>query len=114
MPTSGIQLRDQSRCVENALTRPLGAARQAGAPWRRMISASLARSGRPLAARTDHLGSPRGHCHFRLDPQVHRFIITLLDAKLREVVYWPCQHGSVPSHDDRPLDEFRMFCHYAG
>jgi hypothetical protein len=36
-----------------------------------------------------------------------------MDTQFCEVVRLSCQHGLFPSHHNRPLNKFRMFCHYA-
>jgi hypothetical protein len=36
-----------------------------------------------------------------------------MDTQFREFVHLSCEHGLLPSHHNRPLNEFRMFCHYA-
>jgi hypothetical protein len=35
------------------------------------------------------------------------------DTQFRELVHLSCEHGLFSSHHNRPLNEFRMFCHYA-
>jgi hypothetical protein len=36
-----------------------------------------------------------------------------MDTQGGELVHLSCQHALFPSHHNRPLNKFRMFCHYA-